>query len=340
MENPVSDKRIHSARSISERLNIYNVRNGVKKNTFAKDVKEGLLDKVKGLHPKYFYDSKGSELFEKICETPEYYVTRTEASILKKYAGELAELNSDKTVVVELGSGSSVKSRHIITSFINNNGRLDYIPIDVSEILIESSQLLINDFDKLHITGVISEYEEGMEMVNLITAHPKLVMFLGSSIGNFTGDEARALAKEISNNMNEKDSFLIGFDLKKDADVLEAAYNDKQGLTAEFNLNILTRINNELGGEFDKNKFKHYAYYNEPDTRIEMHIVSLIDQKVFIKGINETITFKKGETIHTENSYKYSDDMINYLAASAGLKVTNTWKDDNNYFALCLMEKI
>jgi L-histidine N-alpha-methyltransferase len=335
-----SDKLKHSSRLISERLNIYTVKNGHRKKSFAEDVKDGLLAKNKGLHPKYFYDSKGSDLFEKICETPEYYVTRTEASILKKYSDELAALNSDKTVVVELGSGSSVKTRYIINSFINNNGRLDYMPIDVSEILIESSQTLINDYDKLHITGVISEYEEGMEMVNVISSHPKLVIFLGSSIGNFTRDEAKNLVKEISNNMNETDSFLIGFDLRKDAKAMNEAYNDKQRLTAEFNLNILNRINNELGGEFDLDKFDHYAFFNVTESRMEMHIVSLEDQSVFIKGINETISFKKGETIHTENSYKFTDEMINYLASSGGLKVQKTWKDDKNYFALCLMGKI
>lgn len=335
-----SNKLLHSSRLISDRLNIYTVRNGQKKKSFAEDVKSGLLDPVKGLHPKYFYDAKGSDLFEKICETPEYYVTRTEAAILEKYSNEIAELNEDKTVVVELGSGSSVKTRYIINSFIDHNGRLDYIPIDVSEILIESSQVLINDYDKLHITGIISEYEEGMEMVNVVTSHPKLVIFLGSSIGNFTRDEARSLVQEISNNMNGNDNFLIGFDLRKDIKILNGAYNDKQGLTAEFNLNILKRINDELGGEFDPAKFEHYAYFNEKESRVEMHLVSKEDHDVLVKGISETIHFKKGETIHTENSYKFTDEMISDIAASAGLKVSHTWKDDNNYFALCLMGKI
>jgi len=334
-----STKLKHSSRFISERLNIYTVKNGQKKKSFSEDVKQGLLDPVKGLHPKYFYDSKGSDLFEKICETPEYYVTRTEAAILKKYSNEIAKLNADKTVVVELGSGSSVKTRYIINSFIDHNGRLDYIPIDVSEILIDTSQVLINDYNKLHITGVISEYEEGMEMVNVVTSHPKLVIFLGSSIGNFTRDEARNLVTEISNNMNDTDNFLIGFDLRKDVNILNAAYNDKQGLTSEFNLNILKRINDELGGEFDISKFEHYAFFNENESRVEMHLVSLADHDVLINDIDEKIHFKKGETIHTENSYKFTDEMISDIASSAGLKVSHTWKDEKNYFALCLMGK-
>lgn len=339
MRDTLNISSVYQEEKINDRLSVFRVENGNGKNTFAEDVRYGLTEFPKGLHPKYFYDSKGSELFERICETPEYYVTRTESSILKKSASEIAGLNSDKKVIVELGSGSSVKTRYIISSFINNQGSITYIPIDVSDILIESAKSLLNDFEGLNIKGIISEYEEALEVVNEVVTEPKIIVFLGSSIGNFTQFEARELIEEISSVMNEHDSFLIGFDLVKDINVLNAAYDDSYGITAKFNLNLLERINNELGGNFDLNKFKHKAFFNEIESRVEMHLVSLEEQEVYIKEIDETIHFGKGETIHTENSYKFTDDIIDELASSAELMVDKRWKDENNWFELCLMRK-
>jgi dimethylhistidine N-methyltransferase len=324
---------------INDRLSVYRSENRNRKNTFAEDVRLGLTSNPKGLHPKYFYDMKGSELFEQICETPEYYVTRTESSILKKYSDEIAEINHGKKIIVELGSGTSIKTRYILSSFIRNSGLITYLPIDVSDIMIQSSESLLNEFEGLVIKGINGEYEEGLEVINEITADEKLIIFLGSSIGNFKPDEAAKLIKVISSEMNEKDSFLIGFDLVKDSNVLNAAYDDSLGITAEFNLNILKRINDELEGTFDLSKFSHKAFFNPDFSRVEMHLVSNINQTVYIGRLNEYIEFRKGETIHTENSYKFTDEMINELAKSAGLKVNKTWKDDKNYFGLCLMNK-
>ncbi len=340
MENPDKNSIFEvELREISSRFSLYYVNSGIRKNTFAEDVKVGLLALNKFLLPKYFYDAAGSALFEKICETPEYYVTRTEAEILKHHSSEIYKINNGKSVILELGAGTSIKTRYIINSFISNNGGLTYIPIDVSDIIIPSSESLIEDFDRLAVKGVLSEYEEGLKVADSITALPKMIVFLGSSIGNFDLTDAMALVMRIGRIMRGDDTFLIGFDLVKDEAVLNAAYDDAAGVTAMFNINHLQRINNELGGEFDLRKFRHRAYFNRAESRMEMHLVSTVEQAVCIHGIKEKIHFYKGETIHTENSYKFTGQMINDIANNAGLKVLNKWTDSKNYFALCLMGK-
>jgi L-histidine N-alpha-methyltransferase len=324
---------------IGSRLRFFLPEDNAAKSNFAGDVKAGLASDDKFLPPKYFYDAAGSEYFEKICETPEYYLTRTEAAILKKYCGEIAEINSDKNVLIELGSGASIKTKFIINALLLNYGTLDYIPIDVSKILIETSKKLVNTFEKLFVSGILAEYEDGISVVNKITDKPKLFIFLGSSIGNFSLEHAAAFLCLLSSVMKDSDSLLIGFDLKKDEDILNRAYNDQQGFTEEFNLNLLKRINRELGGDFDLSKFKHRAFFNEAKNRVEMHIESTDDQNVRISGINETISFRKGERMHTENSYKFTREMISNLAVSANLKLTHCWKDEKKYFALCLLTR-
>lgn len=324
---------------INDRLSICRFESISGSNSFSEDIRCGLKHVPKVLHPKYFYDNIGSELFEKICDTPEYYVTRTESSILDKYSDEMALMNKGKKVIVELGSGSSVKTRYILSSFIKSEGCITYLPIDVSEIMVQSSKELLSEFEGLNIRGINGEYEEGIEIINELTSEPKIIIFLGSSIGNFTPVEAKRLLSSISNTMSGDDSFLMGFDMVKDENVLNSAYDDSAGITAEFNLNILQRINTELGGTFDLSKFSHKAFFNKAMSRIEMHLVSGSNQTVYIDKLNEYVEFRKGETIHTENSYKFTDEMINDLAGSAGLKVNKTWKDDRNYFGLCLMSK-
>ena len=340
MHDNIKHKRVSFTHQVySDRLQIYRASSNGDKNTFGEDVRKGLLAENKFLLPKYFYDSKGSFYFEKICETPEYYLTRTEAAILKKYCGEIAEINADKNVLVELGSGASIKTKFIINAFLLNYGNLEYIPIDVSDILIESSQKLTDVFEKLSITGIHSEYEDGLTLLNEINRKPKLIIFLGSSIGNFSSDDAVSFLKFISGSMNADDRLFVGFDLKKDESILNAAYNDKEGYTAKFNLNLLTRINNELDADFNLENFRHVAFFNDSQNRVEMHIESLQDQDVFIRAIETKIHFKKGERIHTENSYKFTDEMINDLAQRSGLIADGFWKDEKEYFSLCLMRK-
>ena len=339
MKETLNISFLYSEDHINDRLSVLRVENGNGKNTFAEDVSYDLRSMPKGLHPKYFYDDKGSELFVEICKTPEYYVTRTEASILEKYSGEIAEMNSDKKVIVELGSGNSIKTRYLLSAFIKNSDSITYIPIDVSDILIDSAKKLLNDFEGFSIKGIVGEYEESLEVVGEVVSEPKIIIFLGSSIGNFTKYEARDLFSCIGSAMNENDTFLIGFDLVKDIDVLNAAYDDARGVTAKFNLNLLERINNELGANFDLSKFKHKAFFNEEASRVEMHLVSAEEQDVYIRETDDTIHFNEGETIHTENSYKFTHEMIDELAHSAGLTVSSRRRDSNSWFELCLMKK-
>lgn len=334
-----SDIPAYSEDVVNDRLTIYTVSNAKHKNTFGQDVSDGLTSEPKYLLPKYFYDNTGSALFELICETPEYYVTRTETSILQKFSDEIARLNSGMAHIIELGSGSSVKTKYILSSFIKTRGSITYHPIDVSEILIQSSKSLLNEFEGLSVHGTIGEYEESLQVINSIIDEPKMIVFLGSSIGNFSPVDAHKLISRISGCMNENDSLLIGFDLVKHSDILNAAYDDDTGITARFNVNLLERINNELGGSFNTDKFTHKAFFNEELSRVEMHLVSTVKQEVAIKDLDLKLSFAKDETIHTENSYKFTRGMIIELASSAGLSVTNSWNDSQNYFELCLMRK-
>jgi len=318
-----------------ERLKIIRLDNFPKTNSFAEDVNIGLTSENKFLLPKYFYDVKGSELFEKICETEEYYPTRTEVSILKNLSDTISERNQEKNLIVELGSGSSFKTNYILQSFLKSRKKLYYIPIDVSDILVESSKNLIEKYKELFITGLVTFYEEGLDYIKRVNKSPKLILFLGSSIGNFTEEEAINFMKMLRNDITCDDRLLIGFDLVKDRKVLLDAYNDKAGITAEFNLNILNRINTELGGNFELGKFEHTAIFNEEKSRIEMGLISREDQKACIKDIGKEISFKQGEIIHTENSYKFTHEMINSLAEASGMEFSDSYTDDKRYFALC-----
>ncbi|MEP7146303.1 MAG: L-histidine N(alpha)-methyltransferase, partial [bacterium] len=308
---------------ISERLKIYYPEKFPQKNSFAEDVKIGLTSERKFLLPKYFYDSAGSELFEQICSTEEYYPTRTEISILKNLSDDISERNSDKNLIVELGSGSSVKTDHILSSFCRKRDYLRYVPIDVSDILIDSSKVLVEKYKNLFITGIISFYEEGLEFIVSRDNSPKLIFFLGSSIGNFTEAEAIEFMKMLKDHMSNEDRLLIGFDMVKERKILVDAYNDSQGFTSLFNMNILERINNELDGRFDVSKFEHRGVFNEERSRMEMHLLAKENMEVEIKKVNLKINFVKGEKIHTENSYKFTYDMINKLAEKSGLNFSD-----------------
>ncbi len=328
----------YTENKINDRFTLYSVQNGNEKNTFARDVIDGLQANPKTLPPKYFYDIRGSILFDKICLTPEYYLTRTEAAILKEHSDEVANSNSEKKLIVELGSGSSIKTRYILSSFIKQSSPITYVPIDVSEILVQSGKELLDDFEGLMVKGIIGEYEESIAAASEIFHEAKLIVFLGSSIGNFDLLHAEDFLRKLSSNMKQNDSLLIGFDLVKDINVLNDAYNDNEGITAEFNLNILKRIKYEFNAELEPENFEHKAFFNKEKSRIEMHLVSKCDQSFSLNG-SGLITFKENETIHTENSYKFTDEMIKDLAISAGLKINNVWKDPQNYFGLCLMCK-
>jgi len=306
--------------------------------SFAESVDEGLSSDPKKLSFMFFYDEAGSHLFEQICVLDEYYLTRAETEILQIKSKSIAEMCSSDTLLVELGSGSSNKTRLLISAFLKYHSGLHYIPIDISRsILEESTMSLLNDFPKLEITGLVAEYSEALEKLNIKgIRQPKLIIWLGSSVGNFTKIEAVEFLNGLRKNMAPKDKLLIGIDLKKDRNVLISAYDDKKGVTAQFNLNLLKRINTELGGNFDVNNFKHMATFNEEESRIEMHIVSKKDQTVKIEAINREIKFKTNETIHTENSYKYNYEQIENLALETGFILTKQWTDSHKHFSLNL----
>lgn len=309
--------------------------------SFAEDVINGLSSTPKTLPPKYFYDNSGSVLFEQICELPEYYPTRTERAILEKYVDEIVNHTPENTTLIELGSGSSAKTRLLIESYLKRDKRLHYIPIDLSKsILVKSAKSLSKDYAGLRITAIVSDYHTALEALKRQNLGAKLILFLGSNIGNFEKHEAESFLKKTHATMDENDRMLVGIDLIKDKSILEPAYNDAQGVTAKFNLNLLVRINRELDGNFDLTKFRHKAFFNAKFGRIEMHIESTTQQTVTIGKLNRRFNFEAGDTIHTENSYKFSLEQIKALAARVGFIVQKTWFDDLKWFSLNILNPV
>ena len=293
--------------------------------TFAEEISFSLNQNLKFIDPKFFYDVQGSKLFEEICLLPEYYPTRTEITILQNMKNDLPSFIDDDFRLVEFGSGSSVKTRLIFDVFTKLQDKLEYFPIDVSEILAESSEQLLKDYEKLYITGIIDTYEGGLEFLKTYDEKKNLIIFLGSSFGNFSVNAGYAFLEKIYSTMKSDDLFLIGLDLVKDSQILESAYNDSQGITAQFNLNVLSRINDELDADFNLNNFKHHALYNEKDQRIEMYLKSLTNQSIMISKSNLSLHLKKDELIHTEYSRKFRLSEINELLVNVGFKIKNMW---------------
>jgi len=307
--------------------------------SFAEEISYSLSQNSKFISPKFFYDRKGSDLFESICSLPEYYPTKTEISILKKLKHELSSYLDENMNLVELGSGASVKTRLILDIFTTLQDETEYFPIDISEILTESSEQLLKDYDTLHITGIIDTYEGGLEFLKNYDNKKNLIIFLGSSFGNFAPDDGKLFLDKIFSTMNSGDLFLIGLDLVKDKNILESAYDDSKGTTAKFNLNVLSRINDELDADFDLDNFSHYSIYNKSDQRIEMNLKSLVQQSVIIAKSNLSLNFNKDELIHTEYSHKYNVSQIKKLLIDVGFTIKNIWLDDKKYFSLTLVSK-
>ncbi len=299
----------------------------------------GLNQKQKFIHPKFFYDDTGSKLFEKICSLPEYYLTRTEIKILKKLKSALPRYLERQFRLVELGSGSSTKTRLLLDLLSDIQDELEYMPIDISNILRESSLNLQKEYENLRITGIIDAYEPGLEFIKEYDTKPNLIAFLGSSFGNFSPEDGFAFLQKINNTMKASDLFLIGLDLEKEKNILENAYDDSQRITAKFNLNILQRINQELDGDFNLENFSHVAFYNEDEKRIEMHLRSVKKQSVQIPKADLSLILEKDELIHTENSYKYSITKIHKLLHTAGFNIMKIWQDENNHYAVILASK-
>jgi len=324
---------------INSRLRYFKPESVKTNRTFAQEISYSLNQKQKSISPKFFYDMKGSELFDKICNLPEYYLTRVETNLLKTIGSELEKFVSDNMRLVELGSGYAVKTRLLLDVLTNIQNNTEYFPIDISDILQESSQKLLDDYENLSITGVIDTYEGGLEFIEKYDDAPNLIAFLGSSFGNFAPEFGFAFLQKISSIMKHNDLFFIGLDLVKDKEVLENAYDDSQGVTASFNLNVLSRINNELHANFELSQFAHHSLYNEKEQRIEMYLRSLEDQKIEIKKADLEVDFQKDELLHTEHSHKYSIPQIEKMMYKAGLKIEKTWQDITKPYALFLASK-
>ncbi|WP_435022344.1 L-histidine N(alpha)-methyltransferase [Tundrisphaera sp. TA3] len=300
---------------------------------FAQAVRDGLGADPKTLPCRYFYDAEGSRLFEEICDLPEYYPTRTEDQILRDHADAMVDGWMRDPVMIELGSGSSTKTRRLIAASLRAYGGLHYVPIDVSaSILEDSARSLVADFPALEVTGFVANYRDALDTVFDRFSGPKLVVFLGSSLGNYESDEAVDLLSLIARGMDPSDRLLLGTDLDKDPAILEAAYDDARGVTARFNLNLLERINRELGGRFDPGQFEHRAIYRADRGRVEMHLVSRKDQVIPIEEAGISVRLAAGESIHTESSHKYSEGLLQDLARRAGFEEEAAWTDRRGWF--------
>ena len=320
------------------RLAIHQSISSKDQNGFAADVRAGLTATPKTLKPKYLYDALGSLLFEAICHLPEYYLTRAETEIFEQRAVDIVAQLPAPITVVELGSGSSIKTRLLIEAILARQSNLCYQPIDISETILEqSAKQLLEDYPRLRIVAHAADYTRGIASIARKDGEKILALLLGSNIGNYMPDEARELLTQIRHTLRPGDGVLLGADLRKSRETLEAAYNDALNLTAAFSRNLLLRINRELTADFDLKQFKHRAFFNEELSRIEIHLVSLIEQKVNIRCADSQpglqVEFKSGETIHTENSYKYDLEALAALAKTTGFKPARVWFDTQERFS-------
>ncbi len=301
---------------------------------FRDNVWAGLAQAHKSIPAKFFYDREGSRLFEEICATPEYYPTRTEKKLLAEVVGEVAALVGPRRAVLEFGSGAGIKTRTLLAALDEPTA---YVPVEISRArLVEVTSELAADYPRIQIVPVCADYTMPFSLPN-VTAGPVtwLGFFPGSTIGNFTPPQAVQFLCQSRRMLGTGGFMLVGVDLRKDKAILDAAYNDAAGVTAEFNLNLLARINRELDGDFDLGEFEHKAFYETEQGRIEMHLVSRRAQTASVSG--RSFQFAAGETIHTENSYKYDVDQFRGLAASAGWSHRAVWSDRDSLFSLHLL---
>lgn len=297
---------------------------------FARDLAAAFATRPRSISPKYFYDAAGSQLFDRICELPEYYPTRTELGILERCAVEMAALAGPGAQIVEFGAGSLRKVRLLLEAF---EAPARYVPIDISgDYLRDAAATLRRDFPRLQVQPVVGDYTRALDLPAAPAgAGMRVGFFPGSTLGNFSPDEALAFLRQ-AGTMLRGGALLLGADLVKDPHVLHAAYNDSQGVTAAFNLNLLARANRELGTQFALEQFAHYAFYNAPLQRIEMHLVSRERQSVRLGG--ERHELEEGESLHTENSYKFTVDGLRALARRAGFRPGPVWTDPQRLFSV------
>ncbi len=338
----------HESNSIEDRLKIdYLLDAKTAEKNDIQDLISGLRNIPKSIPARYFYDSQGSQLFEQICQLPEYYPTRTEASILKQYAAEIVE-QTMAVELVELGSGSSTKTRYLLDAYQDLNTSLYYAPVDVSDtILKDSAYELLANYPQLKIQGKVATYDRALEQISSYVLGRRTIIFLGSSIGNFEAKICDRFINQVTAVLNPGDYFLLGIDLQKPREILEAAYNDSQGVTAAFNVNMLQHLNQRFQGNFNLDLFKHQAIYNSNEHQIEMYLIAQQDQLISLKDLNLTLKLNKGEKILTEISRKFNlEKMKQYLgnmpdgeAKGQNLNLIQTYTDEQQWFGLLLCQK-
>lgn len=301
---------------------------------FSKDVLKGLTAEKKHLPCKYIYDKRGSRLFQKIMDLPEYYPTDCEKEILTQNGNEISQyFSAEPLSIIELGAGDGAKTEILLRAMLSRKMDLRYIPIDISESAVEGLvHRLTQTYYDLYTAGLVSEYFHGLKHLSAIEKRKKLVFFLGSNIGNMTYEESMNFLSSLRDSVNKDDHVFIGFDLKKDFSILNKAYNDSKGITAEFNKNILVRINKELMGNFNVDNFRFHSFFEPGESAVVSYLVSKKNQGVLIKDLNLSFELDKCEAIHTESSYKYTEEMIYTMAAESGFSVVKNFKDKKNYF--------
>jgi len=303
------------------------------------EVYRGLTAFPKRLSPWLFYDQRGSELFESITELPEYYLTRTESGIFQQHADEIvAAADTKRLSIVELGAGTATKTGLLLAAAVRKQESVDYYPIDISTSALEEARRRLGEqMPRVSCMPIVSDYTTDMSDVQLVSGR-RLVLYIGSSIGNFEPAEAAALLRRLHGRLSPGDLLLLGVDHVKDRWTLLRAYNDAAGVTAEFNRNVLVRIKRELGAKFRPGLFRHRSCWNERESRIEMHLESLVAQEVSIPALELTVNFRRGESIHTENSYKFTPDSVAEMLGRAGFTVRRDWTDSKKWFGVYLAE--
>jgi dimethylhistidine N-methyltransferase len=321
-----------------ERLRVSVARADAPELDLAHEVARGLRSRPKTIPCRFFYDEAGSRLFEEICELPEYYLTRAEDEILVRHAADVAASVPRGAALVELGSGSAKKTRRIIEACLARSRELVYTPVDISRSALEqSSRVLVAAYPALTVHAVAGEYGAALRLLCRERDRAKLVLWLGSNVGNLDRVEAARFLRELGSCLAPVDRVLVGIDLRKSKRLLEAAYDDSRGVTARFDANVLARINSELQADFDLGRFRHVARYDDPEGRIEMHLESLGAQRVHIDALEIDVELEDGERIHTESSYKYSGEEISELARAAELELESQWLDSRSQFSLNLL---
>ncbi len=318
-----------------QRINCQKVLPARDVSSLLEDVRKGLLQTPRKLPAKYFYDDHGSQLFDKICDTKEYYPTRTEDSLLETAASKIIERCKPEHVI-ELGSGTSRKTRRLLTACEQHCCQVTYWPFDVcEEIVREASEHLVDEYQWLDVNGLVGDYNAGLDHLPRIDGK-SLYVFLGGTIGNFEHDDGVAFLSELRKNMSSEDMLLMGADRVKDEGILNAAYNDETGVTAAFNLNLLNVLNREVDADFDSEKFEHHAFFNHDESQIEMHLIATEEQTVKLPVLEEEISFSKGDSILTEISRKFTFFSLSSMLEEAGFCLDEHFSPDNNYFSLVL----